>query len=185
MQAATMKRVVHGVWALATLALAAGCYQPKLQNFGFSCDPQAFKPCPDGYFCRNGFCDDGSGGTPPPGTGGNGDGDMAMSNGGGGGGGGGGSAGGGGGGGGGQPDMAMPVQDMAMASPDLAQPPDMVVVSSCAHDECTTGTRLTKSCSACATAVCSKDPTCCSTTGQWDSICVSEVNTYCTTKTCP
>jgi hypothetical protein len=82
------------------MALIAGCYTPKLNNFGFACDSQAAKPCPDGYFCHNGFCDDGSGGTPPA-TGGNGADDMAMSQGGGGGGGGGGSAGGGGGGGGG------------------------------------------------------------------------------------
>ncbi|MCU1282255.1 MAG: hypothetical protein JWM53_5801, partial [bacterium] len=99
MRAVTMKRTIHGVMAVAALAMAAGCFQPKLQNFGFACDPQAAKPCPDGYFCRSGFCDDGSGGSPPAGTGGNGD-DMATSNGGGGGGGGGGSAGGGGGGGG-------------------------------------------------------------------------------------
>ena len=37
------------------LALAAGCYSPKLKNFGFSCDSSAAKPCPDGYFCNSGF----------------------------------------------------------------------------------------------------------------------------------
>jgi len=118
MRAAMIGRVVL---TLAT-ALVAGCYSPKLTNFGFACDSQAPKPCPDGYFCRNGFCDDGSGGTPPA-TGGNGADDMAMSQGGGGGGGGGGSAVGGGGGGGcgnQQQDMAMSVQDMAMPPADMA-----------------------------------------------------------------
>ena len=176
MRAVTMR---SAVLMLATAALAAGCYGPKLRNFGFSCDPQAVKPCPDGSFCNNGFCDDGSGGV-PPGTGGNGGDDMAMGNGGGGGGG----AGGGGGGGGTVNDMAMStVHDMAMSTPDMAKPADMVVVSACAHDECTSGGKLTKTCSACANAVCTNDPYCCSTT--WDSFCISDVNTYCTTKTCP
>jgi len=183
-------RVVQAVLALGTAALVAGCYTPKLKNFGFACDSSSAKPCPNGYFCNNGFCDDGTGGSPPAGTGGNGSvEDMAMSSGGSGGGGGGGSAGGGGGGGGGgmsSNDMAMPVQDMAQSIPDMAKSPDMVVVSSCKHDECTTGSALSKSCSACATAVCNKDTVCCnSSTGQWDDICVSEVNKYCTTKTCP
>lgn len=166
--------------------MAAGCYQPKLTNFGFACDSTAPKPCPDGYFCHNGFCDDGSGGTPPA-TGGNGADDMAMSQGGGGGGGGGGSAGGGGGGGGGQQqDMAMSVQDMAQPPKDFAMSqPDMVVVTTCAHDECTAGTKLSKTCSMCAGEVCAtgNDPYCCST--QWDATCVKEVNTYCSLKTCP
>jgi hypothetical protein len=172
-----------GFFFVMTL-VAAGCYEPKLKNFGFSCDATAAKPCPDGYFCRNGFCDDGSGGSPPANVGGNGEEDMAMSSGGGGGGGGGGSAG-GGGGGGGQQDMAMGAQDMAMSTPDMAKPADMAHTSTCAHDECTTGGKLTSGCSACVTAVCSHDSACCSSTFGWDSLCVSEVNQYCTTKTCP
>jgi hypothetical protein len=167
--------------------VAAGCYQPKLKNFGFACDATAPKPCPDGYFCRGGFCDDGTGGAPPGNTGGNGDEDMAMSSGGGGGGGGGGSAGGGGGGGGGKQDMATGPQDMAMAQQDMAKPADMSQTSTCAHDECTTGNKLVNGCSACVTKVCAKDSTCStnSTVG-WDSLCVSEVNQYCGgIKTCP
>lgn len=168
------------VMSMLVAALVAGCYSPKLTNFGFTCDATAPKPCPDGYVCRSGFCTDGSGGTPPGASGGNGGDDMATSQGGGGGGG-------SGGGGGGAQDLAMPLHDLAMTPADLAKPPppDLVVVSSCAHDECTTGTRLVKSCSQCATDVCNNDPTCCSTSGQWDSICVGEVNQYCTTKTCP
>ena len=185
MQVVAMKRyVVQGALTLA-MALAAGCYTPKLKNFGFACDSSAPHPCPNGFICRQGFCDDGSGGTPP--TGGNGADDMAMSSGGGGGGGGGGGVGGGGGGGGDQ-DMAMSVADMAKPLQDMAKAPlpDMVVVSTCAHDECTTGSALVKSCSACATAVCDNDSYCCkSSTGSWDKMCVSEVNQYCTTKTCP
>jgi hypothetical protein len=172
-----------------TLAMAAGCYSPKLSNYGFACDPQAPKPCPDGYFCHASFCDDGSGGTPPAGTGGNGSDDMAMASGGGGGGGGGGSAGGGGGGGGGnqQHDMAMSVQDLALPPADMAKPPaDMAQVSSCSHDECVSGGKLTSGCSACVTQVCksANDPYCCTST--WDSFCVADVKTYCSgIKTCP
>ena len=51
------------------------------------------------------------------------------------------------------------------------------VGSSCAHPLCSTGVPLTSSCSSCAAAVCSHDPYCCSV--YWDSICVSEVPTYC------
>jgi hypothetical protein len=182
-----MQRIVQATMVLAAALVASGCYTPKLQNFGFACDSGSIKPCPDGYICRNGFCDDGSGGTPPGGTGGNGDtGDMAMSGGSGGGGGGGSAGGGGGGGGGGSTthDMSMPGSvDMAQAPQDMAKPADMVVVSSCAHDECSTGGKLSKTCSACATAVCNKDSVCCSSS--WDSICVSEVSQYCSTKTCP
>ena len=175
----------------AMTLVAAGCYEPKLKNFGFACDATAPKPCPDGYFCRSGFCDDGSGGSPPAdNSGGNGgDEDMAMSSGGGGGGGGGGSAGGGGGGGGGssQPDMAMSVQDLAMSSPDMAKPPaDMAQTSTCSHSECSSGGKLTNGCSACVTQICksANDPYCCTST--WDSFCVADVKTYCAgIKTCP
>jgi hypothetical protein len=83
--------------------------------------------------------------------------------------------------------MAMSAQDMAMPPADMAKPPaDMVVVNSCAHDECTNDVALVKGCSACVTAVCNKDSYCCNaSTGAWDSKCIGEVNTYCTTKTCP
>ncbi|WP_394848089.1 S53 family peptidase [Pendulispora brunnea] len=47
----------------------------------------------------------------------------------------------------------------------------------CAHNVCSTGAKLTKSCSACATAVCNNDSYCCNTA--WDNYCVSEVADYC------
>src|SRR5205807_2520813 len=60
--------------------------------------------------------------------------------------------------------------------------PDAGTGGLCAHPECTTGGPLTPSCSSCANAVCSHDPFCCNSA--WDSICVSEVPTFCGT-TCP
>jgi hypothetical protein len=41
----------------------------------------------------------------------------------------------------------------------------------CVHSECSTGAKLDKTCSPCATKVCDKDPFCCST--DWDSMCVT------------
>jgi len=77
----------------------------------------------------------------------------------------------------------MTVQDMAMPAPDMAKPADMVVVSSCAHDECTSGVKLTSGCSACVTKVCAQDSYCCTT--KWDSLCIGDVKSICTTKSCP
>jgi hypothetical protein len=74
--------------------------------------------------------------------------------------------------------------DLAQPPPDTAQPPpDMAHDSTCAHDECTSGSGLASDCSACATAVCKADPYCCDI--KWDSTCVYEVKDDCTTKTCP
>jgi hypothetical protein len=53
----------------------------------------------------------------------------------------------------------------------------------CSHSECTSGTALPSSCSACTAAVCAEDPFCCTTS--WDSICVGEVADYCAPATCP
>ena len=49
--------------------------------------------------------------------------------------------------------------------------------SSCAHSICATGTKLSKTCDACAGNICSQDPYCCNT--KWDSQCVSEVSSIC------
>jgi len=48
---------------------------------------------------------------------------------------------------------------------------------SCAHAICSTGTKLTASCDACATKICAADSFCCNNT--WDSQCVSEVSSVC------
>jgi len=51
----------------------------------------------------------------------------------------------------------------------------------CAHDTCTTGTKLTSGCDSstinCVTSICAADPFCCNTS--WDSICVSKVRSVC------
>jgi hypothetical protein len=51
----------------------------------------------------------------------------------------------------------------------------------CAHNMCTTGTKLTNSCdstkAACVSAICANDPYCCNTA--WDSVCVGKVASVC------
>jgi hypothetical protein len=49
--------------------------------------------------------------------------------------------------------------------------------NSCAHDVCTTGSKLADGCNTCVTKLCAKDSYCC-TTG-WSSICVAEVGSIC------
>ncbi|MDB4965588.1 MAG: hypothetical protein JWN44_1277 [Myxococcales bacterium] len=109
--------------ALVVVALAVGgCFKPQVQNRSFVCDATA-PACPTGFICVQGYCDDGSGGGPPPGMTAP---DLAMS--------------GGTGGNGGDVDMtlppathdlavaldmSMPVVDMAQPIPDLAKPADM------------------------------------------------------------
>jgi hypothetical protein len=158
---------------LGIALLSAGCFKPSVKNGGFACDPTVTPACPSGFYCVNQLCVDHPG----------------VSN--------------GNGGGGGTIDMSIapddsgtPMQsaDLAMSQtpadmaktvtppdlftppggpPDLAQPP----VNSCAHDFCTTGAKLKTGCADCVTAVCAQDPVCCSS--QWDSICVSEVASFC------
>jgi len=86
----------------------AGCFKPDVKNGGFACSMTDDPPCPQGFFCVAGLCQDHPGtGTESPdlatGTGGNG-----------------GSGGGGGGGGGGTTtfDMSHPPQDLS--STDMA-----------------------------------------------------------------
>ncbi|MFT3841054.1 MAG: hypothetical protein QM723_28945 [Myxococcaceae bacterium] len=49
--------------------------------------------------------------------------------------------------------------------------------STCAHSECTTGAKLSKTCDPCVTQICAVDSYCCSTS--WDSICKGEVKSVC------
>jgi hypothetical protein len=50
----------------------------------------------------------------------------------------------------------------------------------CDHDVCTAGTALKTDCGDCAAAVCKEDAFCCDgTSGEWDSVCVGEVDKYC------
>ena len=49
--------------------------------------------------------------------------------------------------------------------------------NTCSHDICVVGTRLIKTCDACATTICNSDSYCCTT--KWDSQCVSEVASFC------
>ncbi|KAJ3232843.1 Fungalysin/Thermolysin Extracellular metalloproteinase 5 [Chytriomyces hyalinus] len=49
--------------------------------------------------------------------------------------------------------------------------------SSCAHDICTSGVKLSSACGSCAAQICSADSYCCTNT--WDSVCVDEVASIC------
>jgi hypothetical protein len=117
---------------------AAGCFNPRLTDEGFQCDPTQVQPCPDGQFCRNFsgayLC------TSNVNAGTTGGGDMAA----GGGGGAGGGGVGGGGGGGGDVDMASPAKpkDMAMLPPDMTPPPTNCTATSLIINEVQTGPGL-------------------------------------------
>ena len=97
-----------------SFGLAGGCFHPDVKNGGFACSQTDNPPCPSGFFCVAGLCQDhpGVGGDPA---------DLSTGTGGNGGGGGTGGGAGGGGGGGMSTDMAHPAQDMT--STDMAQAP--------------------------------------------------------------
>jgi hypothetical protein len=158
------------------LACFAGCFAPKIQSGGFACDANQASPCPAGFYCVDGLClDHPGGGGGGGGTGGNGAGgddlatasDMGAASG---------------------DDLASGAPDLASV-PDLAQvndlaqaPPDMAKTSTCAHDKCTTGGKLTSTCDPCVKQICATDSYCCTT--QWDLFCVDDVSTICG-QTCP
>ncbi len=93
---------------LLALGLASGCYNPQVKNGGFACSMTDNPPCPEGFYCVNGLCED------HPGTSTD-NGDMSTGTGGNGGGG-------GGGGGGGATSMDMAHASHDLASTDMAQP---------------------------------------------------------------
>jgi hypothetical protein len=156
------------------LALSAGCFNPRIQSGGFACDPSLPQPCPVGFRCVDHLCVDHAG---LPGTGGNGPSDTHDL--------GGADASAGGGADMAAPgaaDMSHPVADMAKPPADMTQPPppDMAKPVTCAHDKCTTGDPLKKSCDPCVTQICAADSACCSSTlFGWDDICVEEVSSVC------
>jgi hypothetical protein len=86
---------------------ASGCFSPDVKNGGFACSMTDDPPCPNGFFCVNGLCQDHPGMS-------SGDVDLATGTGGNGGGG-------GGGGGSTMADMAHATADLA--STDMAQAP--------------------------------------------------------------
>lgn len=103
------------ITAVTLLVLAAGCFNPRITDGGFACDPADPVPCPEGFFCRDlgsGFvCTSALGAGMVPGAGG----DLA--------------GGGGADGGGAAEDAAMPPAgaDLATAPGDLASPADMAL----------------------------------------------------------
>jgi hypothetical protein len=89
------------------LGLSGGCFHPDVKNGGFACSMTDSAPCPQGFFCVDGLCQDHPGAsTAQP--------DMTTGTGGNGGGGGG-----GGGGGTTSTDMAHATADLS--STDMAQ----------------------------------------------------------------
>lgn len=96
------------------LGVAGGCFKPDVMNGGFACSVTDDPPCPAGFYCVAGLCQDHPG---PAGS----DVDMTTGTGGNGGGGGGGGGAGGGGGGSISTDMAQSTPDLS--STDMAQAP--------------------------------------------------------------
>jgi hypothetical protein len=100
--------------------VGSGCYSPGIKNKGFACNPQVEPPCPSGFFCVDGLCQD-KPGTSSGGIGGVGsDGgapDLSTSM------------------HGGDFDFSMPsAADQSMAPPDLAKPMCLPANSACLVD---------------------------------------------------
>jgi hypothetical protein len=116
---------ITAVFCVIVTSLVAGCFDPKIADGGFACDPTEAQPCPDGYFCRNlsgvYLCTTNL--SAPTGNE-----DMA-------------SGGGGGGGGGVVVDMATPTgpKDMATLPPDLTPLPGNCTPADLVINEVQTG----------------------------------------------
>jgi hypothetical protein len=52
-------------FGVLALLFVCSCYSPRLRNRGYACDQRDPKPCPDGYACVDGICDNGAGGPGP------------------------------------------------------------------------------------------------------------------------
>jgi hypothetical protein len=116
------------VTAACLLGLAlgvSGCFHPDVKNGGFACSMSDVPPCPAGFSCVNGLCQD------HPGT--SAGADLATGT--------GGNGGGGGGGGGGSTvvDMAH-VSDLAMSTPgDMASSACGMQGDDCSSQACCSG----------------------------------------------
>ena len=125
------ERPVH--WCLlaaCSLGLAltsVGCFSPDVKNGGFACSQTDDPPCPAGFFCVNGLCED------HPGNGSD-NADLSTGT-----GGNGGSGGGGDGGGMSSTDMAHPIADLAQAAGDLATSACAGPVEDCSSTPCCSG----------------------------------------------
>ncbi|HEX6835819.1 MAG TPA: hypothetical protein VF334_04565 [Polyangia bacterium] len=105
------------------LALSSGgCFKPDVKNGGFACSMTDDPPCPQGFFCVGGLCED----HPGNGT----EADLSTGTGGNGGGGG------GGGGGGTDTDMAHPAQDFAQPAGDMAMAACGMTGADCSSTPC-------------------------------------------------
>ena len=105
------------------LALSGGCFKPDVKNGGFACSMTDDPPCPQGFFCVAGLCQDHPG---------NGTSDVDLST------GTGGNGGGGGGGGGGSTstDMAHPTADLAQPVGDMANAACGMTGDDCSSTPC-------------------------------------------------
>lgn len=54
----TLNRLISRILlaSLATLAVGAGCYNPKITPGSLKCNPEYLPECPDGFYCLSGIC---------------------------------------------------------------------------------------------------------------------------------
>jgi hypothetical protein len=62
--------VLRWLGCVVVIGTVSGCFNPQVKNFGFACNVNDVSPCPAGFQCINGYCDDGSGGKNPGTSGG-------------------------------------------------------------------------------------------------------------------
>lgn len=70
------------LWIFAACAFGlavSGCFNPHVNNGGFACSSTDPDPCPVGFYCVSGLCQDQPGGGGNGGVGGNGNGSADMS----------------------------------------------------------------------------------------------------------
>jgi hypothetical protein len=108
---------------LIGLGLAGGCFHPDVKNGGFACSMTDDPPCPNGFFCVNGLCQDHPGMST----------DVDLST------GSGGNGGGGGGGGGVSTDMAHVIFDLATPAGDMASSACGMSGDDCSSTPCCSG----------------------------------------------